>query len=201
MFSCGRVKGRWELSWIKSNPELLAHPKLLRLSLTMGWSVDETVGKLHRLWWWCLTYALDGRLDKFIPQEITHAMGVDSSMAEPLLKALINSGFLEDNPLKIHDWMDYAGEFIKARQRVQKFRAKRVTGMKRINPISETAKSRVEKSRVEKSRVEKSRVEKSRVEKSREEENKPLNPLSGVGCNFETFWKAYPRKVGKRAAE
>lgn len=144
------------MAWIKSNPELLGHPKMLRLMDFMGWDIDQTVGKLHRLWWWCLKYAPTGNIEKFKPEDIAHAIGVKPDLAHKLVESFVNSGLVDQNPLRVHGWLDYAGEMLATRKRSKLYRQR----MKRDKSVpscdghvTERAKSRVEKSRVEKSNI------------------------------------------------
>ena len=102
--------------WIESHQEILNHPKTIRLSHLMGWSINETIGVLHRFWWWCLSYAEDGNLSKFTEEDINVAVGLNSENKSKLVDSMINSGLLDKTPvLRVHDWFDYAGRYLKAK--------------------------------------------------------------------------------------
>jgi len=95
------------MSWIESHQALARHPKILHLSSLLKIPLDATIGRVHLLWWWCLDYALDGRLDK-------HQEGVIELACNIPLPLLREAGLVDEKPfLRIHDWWDYAGRFIK----------------------------------------------------------------------------------------
>ena len=73
----------------------------------MGIDDDTALGRLATLWLWCEDYALDGDLRKF-PKEV-----IESACKIPL-KDLIECNFIDVRPyLRIHDWWDYVGNFLK----------------------------------------------------------------------------------------
>jgi hypothetical protein len=103
------------MAWIESHQALVQHPKVLRLAKERGWSIDETIGKLHRFWWWCLDYAPDGRLDKFDHSTIAAVFGVESD-GEKFVELLLKVNWLDFKPsIRVHDWWDYAGRFLQVR--------------------------------------------------------------------------------------
>lgn len=103
------------MAWIESHQALSQHPKVLQLSRECGWSIDETIGKLHRFWWWCLDYATDGRLDKFDHGTIASVFGVHEH-GENVVHVLLKLHWLDSEPsIRVHDWWDYAGRFLQVR--------------------------------------------------------------------------------------
>ena len=62
------------MAWIESHQDLLDHPKILRLSRTLGVSKNEAIGVAHRFWWWALKYAEDGDLRRFNDDDLAHAV-------------------------------------------------------------------------------------------------------------------------------
>ncbi len=121
------------MAWIESHQQLLNHPKVMDLSAAMGWDVDVVIGKLHRLWWWCIDYAEDGDLRKHREGRIAAAMNVPVSDAKKLVKELVEAGWIDSEPyLRIHDWWDYAGKYLQGRYKRspelwQAIRAKYIT--------------------------------------------------------------------------
>ena len=94
------------MAWIESHQALERHPKILQLRTVLGIPLDECLGRVHRFWWWCLDYALDGDLVKFQPIVIENACGIP-------LEALKQCGLVDTKPnLRVHDWWQYAGRFI-----------------------------------------------------------------------------------------
>jgi hypothetical protein len=106
------------MAWIESHQDLLNHPKLFKLSSITGWSINETIGILHRLWWWALSYAEDGDLSKYESAEVALALGIDPGKNDPkeFFNTLIGCGFMRKDK-KIHDWLDYAGRYLKGKYR------------------------------------------------------------------------------------
>jgi hypothetical protein len=121
--------------WIESHQDLEGHPKLLDLCNKTGWSIDEAIGKLHRLWWWTLRYAEDGNLSRYKPSQFLVRLNEKLS-PEELYKILQETNFIEKNGL-IHDWMDYAGRYLTA-----KYRTSDPKKLQRIERLYKSAKSR-----------------------------------------------------------
>ena len=104
------------MAWIKSYQELERHPKTIVLMKEMNWSLDMTISKLHRLWWWCADYAFDGNLDKHDPDTISTAIGCADMKGEYLITALVNAGFVDRKPnLRLHDWWAHFGDFLRGK--------------------------------------------------------------------------------------
>jgi len=99
--------------WIESHPGMENHPKLLHLCQLTGWDKDTAVGKLHRFWWWCTSYAEDGDLRKYGVSSINSQFGLplDSD-------CLFLARFIDRRPyLRVHDWWDYFGRYLKLKYR------------------------------------------------------------------------------------
>ena len=104
------------MAWIESHQALRDHPKVFDLADRMGWSEDETIGKLHRFWWWCIDYAIDGNLTKFTPTMLAQGVGIPREHGELFLASMIASRWIDHEPiLRIHDWWDYAGRYLQVR--------------------------------------------------------------------------------------
>ena len=115
------------MAWIESHQQLLNHPKTLDLMNFMGWDVDTTIGKLHRLWWWCLDYAPDGDLRKHNASRLAAALGLPPSQGEKLVSALVQTQWLDTFPnLRLHDWWDYIGPFLRVKYKRNPERWQRV---------------------------------------------------------------------------
>lgn len=105
------------MAWIQSHQQLLNHPKVADLMSLLGWNLDETVGKLHRFWWWCVDYAEDGDLRKHNDNRLAAAAGVlPGEPAKAFVQAMITACWLDRDPyFRVHDWWDYAGPFLQVR--------------------------------------------------------------------------------------
>lgn len=116
------------MAWLESHQSLLQHPKTKRLSRLLGVSQVTAIGHLHVLWWWSLDYAQDGSLAKYHPDEIADAAMWEGD-PELFVSALLDSGFVDEEGLELHDWLDYAGKLVDQKQknaeRMREARAKR----------------------------------------------------------------------------
>ena len=104
------------MAWIESHQSLLRHPKVSRFARILGISKAEAIGRLHMLWWWSLDFAQDGDLSRYDPDDIAETSDW-SGDPNLFVTALIQSGFCDDNPLRIHDWNDYAGRLMERREK------------------------------------------------------------------------------------
>lgn len=94
------------MAWIESHQELERHPKTLKLMSLTGGTLDDTLGKLHRFWWWCLAYAEDGDLRKYDLKIISSYLNIDS-------EKLVEAGWIDITPyLRVHDWLKYVHRFL-----------------------------------------------------------------------------------------
>jgi hypothetical protein len=106
------------MAWIACPDRLFSDPMTLRLAAQMGGSVTWAGGALLRLWCWCLEFAPDGDLRPFSPGEIAVAMGETEARGDQILAALVESRKVERKPyLRIHDWWEIVGLFLKGRYR------------------------------------------------------------------------------------
>lgn len=112
--------------WIESHLSLRLHPKRRKLSRALNASTAETIGLLHCLWWWAFEHAGDdGDISRWAPEDIADAAEYQGD-PKALVTALTDAGFLDLDPLRIHDWPDYIGRLFdnreKARERMRKYR-------------------------------------------------------------------------------
>jgi hypothetical protein len=111
------------MAWLHSHQALRDHPKKDRLAeLLFNGSVPNdvsdlaAVGLLHCLWWWALDYAQDGDLAKFSDRQIAKGCGWIGD-ATLLVQALVDAGFVDKKPRRIHDWDEYGGKLLEQRER------------------------------------------------------------------------------------
>lgn len=99
------------MAWIRSEQSLERHPKTLGLKTILKVELETVIGRLHMLWWWCLDYAINGDLTKHTPEVIEAACHIP-------LSALIEVKFVDLDPyLRIHDWWDNQGNYLKIKYR------------------------------------------------------------------------------------
>ena len=101
------------MAWIRSESGLPRHPKTLHLMKLMGIQLDQTIGRLHLLWWWCQEYAIDGDLSKKGGKVIEQSCNIP-------LKMLIKAGFIDSRPYRrIHGWWENQGAYLRSRYHKQ----------------------------------------------------------------------------------
>jgi hypothetical protein len=182
------------MAWLKLHAELPRHPKTTRLARTLGVSRAEAVGHLIMLWTWAFEFADDGDLSGFYAEDIAEAAGIDNGQGPSFFKALKDCGWV-DADHHLHDWMDYAGPYLReqnrSRERAANGRARR--GSTAAEP-RQYRKSAEGKSKSKSKREIQEKEQRATVESSDSTEV----VLSGtVDDGFDDFWKAYPNKQGK----
>lgn len=188
------------MAWIESHQALERHPKTHHLMALMGWDIDTTIGKLHRFWWWCLDYAIDGDLRKFPPDVLASAVSIPSSDAQKFLEAMIASHFIENKPyLRVHDWWAYVRNFVQGRWNKTPEMWKKIEklytthkGSRKVAGILLEGRRKLETPTV---------TYLPTVTNHNLPTNSPLiSPQMGLN-GFDTFWAAYPQKEGRGKAE
>lgn len=103
------------MPWIQSHDSLLSNPKLRKLARRLDTSIPATIGHLHLLWWWAMTQAEDGDLTSFDNEDLAIAAHWEGD-SDVLVKALIQVGFVDDDPLRFHAWEKYGGKLAEQRR-------------------------------------------------------------------------------------
>lgn len=114
------------MAWIESHQSLGTHKKLYRLAAELHITRAQAVGHLHYLWWWALDNAPDGDLsgisDEVLADVSNFLEGRSHRFGKRLLSvcssfgtALRSAGWIGTDG-KLHDWEDYAGKLIHARE-------------------------------------------------------------------------------------
>ena len=103
------------MAWIESHQALKDHPKTFKLAKELAVSLPEVIGHLHCLWWWSLDYAPDGDLSRFEAEVIARGCLWEGD-PKSFVNGLTEAGFLDrvDETMKLHDWEEYAGRFLRA---------------------------------------------------------------------------------------
>lgn len=162
------------MAWIEVHQNLERHPKVLMLRKKSGLPLDTVLGRVLQLWLWGLDYAWDGDLRKYDAGMVEEACNIP-------LSTLIEVGLVDRRPyLRLHDWWDYAGHYIKTKYKnyPEKWeRIKKSYETKLGNPKNTLR----------------------RLTNQPNQPNQPTNP--GPDILFEDFWKEYPRKIGKPEAQ
>lgn len=115
------------MAWIESHQSLKEHPKVLDLMNLMGWSLDETIGKLHRFWWWCVDYAEDGDLRKHNDSRLAAAVGLNGDAGGQFVESMVKSCWIDRQPyFRVHEWWTYFGRFLQIKYKHNQCRWRRI---------------------------------------------------------------------------
>lgn len=89
--------------YVKVQCGFYAHRKTLRLRAALGF---DAFWVPPRLWAYAAENKPDGVFDDFSPEEIATCIGFTGD-ASRMLQALLKAGFMDDKPLRIHDWAEH----------------------------------------------------------------------------------------------
>ena len=173
------------MAWIESHQTLSAHPKTRKFAHVLCVSKACAIGHLHMFWWWALDYAQDGNLDTFDDLDIAIGAEWEGDSSE-FVSAMVAVGFIDENTdgsRHIHDWDDYAGKLIDRRkrnaERMKEARAQEAA--ERAEHVQSTQHARV------------------KLPNPTQPNHTQPNQLSTD--RFDTWYTAYPNKVGRKRAE
>lgn len=79
------------------------HRKTARLRVLLG---DDALWLVPRLWAYAAENQPDGIFSDYSPEEIASLVGY-SKDAQSMLEALLKAGFLDPDPLRLHDWKEH----------------------------------------------------------------------------------------------
>jgi hypothetical protein len=116
--------------WIKSFKRMERDPKTLHFKTLMRWSQSETIGFLHRFWWWADDVATDGNVTSLcLPGVVGGALGYSSDIGDKAVEKMQESGWLDvldSGEIMIHNVERYRAtsreQREKGRERVRKHR-------------------------------------------------------------------------------
>lgn len=204
------------MAWIESHQALEKHPKILHLSTIMGWSLDETLGKMHRFWWWCLDYAPTGNLQSIDSRGLATGLHLSERDAPMFMPALIETHLVchvqipaylrgekrdkrVSQPWRVHDWIDYAGQYLKKTK--FKNHPDKITEL--IELYNQQCPPTIGGLSGDKSRKSAKKSDISGVPTNQPDLTNLTNqPRSGVtddtAAQLQEFWKIYPSRNGKK---
>ncbi len=163
------------MAWIESHTKLEGHYKTKDLMAKMGWDLDQTLGKLHRFWWWCVDHAPTGDLRKHNDNRIADAMGVARQDAVRLVEAMVVSCWIDREPIfRVHDWIDHFGFFLRRNRPDLYLVTKELYGDRTVTVRQPSLPTKP---------------------------TIPNQPNQHIVAWFEELWEKYPSKDGKKAAQ
>lgn len=112
MFPVPKIK---PMAWLEAHQTLERHPKTSALADLMGWSIDETIGKLFRFWFWVLDFAPSGDLRKFNDATLGRSVGLSGDAAKQFVESMVAACWLDrsDDVFRVHNWLKYAGRYLR----------------------------------------------------------------------------------------
>lgn len=158
------------------------HWKLQRASLRLKMDSTHLGGCIVRLWCWAMRYRPDGSLEGLEDAEIAAAAGLERVEFAETLRA---AGFM-DAANRLHDWEFWQGALL---AKVNRDRARRAEKASKESPRRASAARALRPTAVA-----------TAVAVTTSTALKTSSPPVMVLDLFDTFWKAYPRKVGKDEA-
>jgi DnaD/phage-associated family protein len=96
--------------WFQVEGAMPRHKKTRRLAKKLVVSRATATGLLISLWAWCLDNAPDGNLEDCTEDEIAAAAGWEDPDTHKFVKALQDTGWLDDRA--VHDWADHGGKSV-----------------------------------------------------------------------------------------
>lgn len=81
------------------------HRKTARLKSVLG---NDALWLPPRIWSYAAENQPDGCFEGYTPEELGMLIGYQGD-AQAMLKAMLQSGFMDPDPLRIHDWQDHNG--------------------------------------------------------------------------------------------
>jgi hypothetical protein len=114
------------MAWLEFHAaEIKRLQKFRDFRVELNWSVNEALGFLGNLWGEVLTLREDGDVRSWRPDYIAELTGVRTP-PDKLWAALTAADrwldVKEDGRVLVHDWLDYAGPYLKSRYRRAKLR-------------------------------------------------------------------------------
>ena len=196
------------VAWIQIHQQLKDHRKVLAAADELDIEPAHMLGLLISFWLWAIDNAPDGSLAGISDRMIARAAQWDKD-PEEFVAALTSASLLdvtEDGVLEIHDWSEYTGKLIEQREN-EKNRSRARRAAAKSNDRRTTAGQSADASKSDQKKTA-GRVDQTRVDQNRPENkgDTPITPAaekqpSAQERRFAEFWTAYPKKVGKKAAQ
>lgn len=101
------------MAWIESHTVLMRHRKIAAVAKDLRTRKSYAMGHLHALWHTALEQQEDGFLSAWTDDMIADASDYPGNA--PQFVALLRKHNWLDGDLKIHDWWQYAGPYLRAK--------------------------------------------------------------------------------------
>jgi hypothetical protein len=108
------------MAWIESHTCLARHRKVIALSRDLRLKPEWLTGHLHVLWHTILEQQEDGDLSSWSDDQIAAAGGFQGDAAK-VVELLLKHRWIDANRT-VHDWLDYAGMYLRGKYSKRKER-------------------------------------------------------------------------------
>lgn len=98
--------------WLKIDTEILENQKVADLSRALRTSPHAAAGHLFGMWSRVLKQRPDGIIADWTDWFIADSLGIAPKHSSTIRKTLLDAGILDADPLRVHDWIDYAGTYL-----------------------------------------------------------------------------------------
>lgn len=119
--------------FVRVNTNFYSHRKTARLRAKIG---DAAFWLPPRLWAYAAENQPDGNFDGYTADELAAHLGYTGN-PKGMLQAMLQAGFMDDNPLRIHDWAEYNSYHATFHERAKKAAAARWSKQSLPTPLSE----------------------------------------------------------------
>ena len=176
-------------------------PKLRRLAKKLDTSKAEALGILNFLWFWGTDNA--DKTGKFLDADVDDICeaftGVTDIPVEVIVEALFSTGWIDDveGVPYLHDWDTWQEQWYKALEKREKDAERKRESRKKAASILKGETTEEPETHKEPEHEEQP-AQAIEEPKPKPPEEKPEEPK--YSKDFEEFWEAYPRKIGKGEA-
>jgi hypothetical protein len=102
--------------WIKLYSNFYSHRKTAKLRASLG---DDAFWIPPRLWVYAVENQPDGDFSSYTAPEIANLIGYTKD-ADKMLQALLHAGFMDSDPLRIHDWHEHGAVHVAYAEKAKK---------------------------------------------------------------------------------
>lgn len=188
------------MAWIEIHQTLSKHRKLIKASGRLSVDRWSLIGHLLELWWWGLdNVPSDGCMGQISNIEIASASEWNGD-PDVFVNTLIEVGFIDEDSRGrwLHDWYDYAGKLLVKREK-EKERSKLRRQIEQTTAGQPTVDQRSEREPTTESCAAQLPIQLP-IQNDLKDHDHSSAKANDYTEDFETFWNAYPRKIGKAGA-
>ncbi len=207
------------MAWLESHQTLERDTKLFLLRKALGWDKNQAVGFLHRFWWLVLEQAPNGDVSGLAAEMMAETLGMKADVVSQALELMASKeiGLLDrttDGKLLVHEWPKYTGRYLRDSlwKRSPEKWLQMITMYGSCIVLADSQLTSPKQSPTEgagcpilsavpnQTRPNYSSSPTGAGDARPASLKSGKNPANTYSVEFERFWAAFPRKVGKGAA-